>query len=416
MGSSPIPANIMTTRSKDNPELPLVGRDKVNQYNRQLVLSLFKGGTSLARRDIVALTGMRQGTMQVHVEDLLRDKILIETGAARSKAGRRPMLLQINPRKYFIVGVHLRPESIDLVLADLLGNIIANHSEEPTVPEDRSHLLLALGRGLIGLIENRCKRKDILGIAIGAPGRVDVEDQKLTDTHFGTWWKGIAIGKYIRSQFGCKAWIDNDVRLATLAEGRFGVSRDTGNFLYVIIEDELQVGLMLNNSVYGGSEGVSGRFGHLCVDPTGPLCSCGNRGCLNVLASNSALIDFYRKLIGNEKQKITVADIVKQARDGVTAASYTLDQVGNWLGLGLANLANLLNPEKIVLAGQVSLAGDDFLTNLKQTIIERTTPPTNHLRIEWSQLADQAIPLGAVALSLDDFFALPTAETPITLT
>ncbi len=400
----------------ENMDMPLVGREKVNQFNRQLILSLFKGGKTLARRDIVALTGMRQGTMQVHVESLLKEKILVETGPGMSKAGRRPTLLQINPRRFFIVGGYLQPERIHLVLSDLLGNPISRHTETPTVEEDRSHLLLALGRALIHLIEDQCRREDILGIALGVPGRLNAKDQVLLDTHFGAWWKGIELGRYIRNQFGCTAWVENDIHLATLAEARLGSCRDAKHFLFVSIENQLQVGLMIDGKIYTGHEGAAGKLGHVCVDPAGPLCKCGNRGCLNMLASNDALIDFYRKLLGKEKLKISVTDILNQARDGQTAAKFALEQVAKWLGLGLANLANLLNPEKIVLAGQISLAGEIFLETLTQVIAERTTPPTNQIRIEWSQLADQGIPLGAIARALDEFYALPVLETPLVLT
>jgi predicted NBD/HSP70 family sugar kinase len=403
-------------KDTENPDFPLVGRDKVNEYNRQLILSLFKGSRTLARRDIVALTGMRQGTMQVHVERLIKEKILVETGPGESKAGRRPRLLQINPKRYFIVGGYLMPDRVELVLADLMGKVLARYTEYPTVEADRSHLLLALGRALIHLIEGRGLREDILGISLGVPGRVNVREQILTDTNFGSWWKGIELGRYIRSQFGCRAWVENDIRLAALAEGRFGVCRDVSSFLFVSVDDQLQVGAMIDGRIYAGRDGVAGRFGHVCVNPDGLLCTCGNRGCLNTVAANPALIDIYRKLAGNEQMQITVEEIVGQAREGGAAAKYALETVARWLGLGLANLANLFNPEKIVIAGPVSLAGELFLVTANQVVSELTIPPANQLRLEWSQLADQATPLGAVAIALDDFFALPMKESPLSLT
>jgi predicted NBD/HSP70 family sugar kinase len=391
--------------------IPLVGREKVNHYHRQLILSLFKGGKTLARRDIVALTRMRQGTMQVHVENLIKEKILIETGSGQSRAGRRPRLLEINPRRYFIVGGYFQPDKIHLVLSDLLGNAISQYTEFPTVPEDQSHLLLALGRGLIHLIEDRCKREDILGIALGAPGRMNVREQTLTETTFGSWWKGLELGRYIRNQFGCSSWVENDIRLATLAEGRTGSCRDVKNFLYIHIADQLQVGIVIDGKVYSGNEGVAGKLGHLCVDPNGPLCKCGNRGCLNMMASDYALLDFYKKLLGKDNLKVEVGEIVTKAREGQTAARFALEQVARWLGLGVANLANILNPEKVILAGEISLGDELLLTTISQVLQERTTPPTNQIQIEWSQLADQAVPLGAIALALDDFYALPILDT-----
>jgi len=405
----------MGRSGSDNMEFPLVGRDNVNRYNRQLILSLFKDGRALARRDIVALTGMRQGTMQVHVESLLKDNILIEKGPGRSKAGRRPLLLQVNPQRYLIVGAYLKPDRIYFVLSDLFGRILKSHTEMPTVANDRTHLLLALGRGLVQLIENRIHRNNLLGISIGLPGRVDTEAKVLIDTHFDPWWRDISFGRYIRSQFGCDCWIDNDIRLATLAEGRFGAARNAKSFIYVSIADQLMVGMMINDQIYSGADGVAGKFGHVCIDPNGVLCSCGNRGCMNTVASEFALVDFYRKLASTRKNKVTISEIVIQARRGKTAAIYAIEQVARWLGLGLANLANILNPEKIVLAGQMSLAGEQFLLTISQTISEHTTAPTNQVKVEWSQLADQAVPMGAVALALDDFFALPVMETPLTL-
>lgn len=394
-------------------DIPLVGRDRINLYNRQLILSLFRGGRTLARRDIVALTGMRQGTMQVHVESLLAEGVLVEKGPGRSKAGRRPRLLAINPRRLMIVGGYFQPDRVRLTLSDLLGRVVAEQTEEPTVAEDRNHLLLALGRALIRLIENRCRREDILGISLGVPGRVDVGDQVLTETRLGVWWKGMALGRYARSQFGCRFWLENDVRLATLAEARSGVCREVSHFLYVHVDQEVQLGAMVDGRVYAGCEGVAGKVGHMCLGTDGPLCTCGNRGCVNTLASSRALIDFYRKLMGKDKLTITVEEIVEQARSGQTAAKYALEQAARWLGLALANLANMFNPETIVIAGPISLAGELFLVTLLDMISERTSRPTNAVRVEWSQLADQAVPLGALALALDDFFALPVMETPV---
>lgn len=392
-----------------HPSLPLVGREKINRYNRQLILSLFKGGQTLARRDIVARTGMRQGTMQGHVEALLKEKILVTAGAGTSQAGRRPTLLAINPRRFFIVGGYLQPEQIQLVLSDLLGHVLSRHTETPTVAEDPNHLLLGLGRALIRLIEDQCRRANILGVALGVPGRVNVRDQVLTETHFGAWWKGIELGRYIRDQFGCRAWIDNDIFLATLAEARFGAGRDARQFLLVSIESQLQAGLLLDGRIHTGVDAVAGRIGHMCVDPAGPLCRCGNRGCLATLASNDALIDYYRKLVGKDKLQITVDQIVSQARGGQTAARYALEQVAKWLGLGLANAANLLNPEKIVLAGRVLQAGESFLETVRQVIAERTSPPTGQVRVERSELLEGAVGLGGIARALDEFYALPSA-------
>jgi len=396
-------------------KIPLVGREKVNRYNQQLILGLFRGGRILARRDVVALTGMRQGTMQVHVEALLADGVLVEIGAGRSRAGRRPRMLQINPRRYMIVGGAVESDRVRVVLADLLGEIIAHQIEVPAVREDRDHLLLALGRALIKLIEDRCRREDILSIAVGVPGRVDVKEQVLTETRLGRWWKGMELGRYVRGQFGCKCWVDNDIRLATLAEARFGACKGVKDFLYINVGREVQLGIMSGGTVYAGSGSSAGKLGHMCLDPDGPLCRCGNRGCVNTLASNSALIDFYRKLLGKDELTVSVEEIVSQARSGQTAAKYALEQASRWLGLAVVNLANLLNPEKIVLAGRISLAGESFLETMRGMISERTSPPTNKVHLEWSHLSDDAVPLGALSMALDDFFALPVVETPVNM-
>jgi predicted NBD/HSP70 family sugar kinase len=217
----------------------------------------------------------------------------------------------------------------------------------------------------------------------------------------------------MRNQFGCRFWMDNDIRVATLGEARFGVCREVDNFIYVHVDRDVQMGAMVNGKVYGGADGVAGKLGHMCLDPDGPLCSCGNRGCLNMLASNRALVDFYRKLIDNEKAEITVEDIVEQARSGQTAAKYALEQAARWLGLALSNLANLMNPETIVIAGPISLAGELFLETILDMLANHTSPPTNNVRVEWSQLADQTVQLGALALALDNFFTLPEIERPI---
>jgi len=391
--------------------VPIVGRRRIQQYNRQLILSLFKGGRSLSRRDIVALTGMRQGTMQVHVEQLLAEGLIREKGPGRSKAGRRPRLLQINPTVRLVVGGYLQPDRIRLVLANLLGDVLARHSEVPTVPEDREHLLLALRRALTNLLEGRCGQQDLLGVSLGVPGLVDSTRKITADGHFGPYWKGIELGKYIEHELSCRCWTENDIRLATLAEARFGVCTDVNNFIYVSLGEKLEVGLMIDGTVYAGADGLAGQFGHLCVIPDGPLCVCGNRGCLNGLASDAALVDFYCKTVGySQPEELDAASVVMLARSGDAAAAFCLEQVAKWLGLALANLANLLNPAKIVIAGQMSLAGELFLVTVSQSIREHALSGANQPRIEWSQLADQAVQLGALARALDDFFAVPATH------
>jgi len=183
----------------------------------------------------------------------------------------------------------------------------------------------------------------------------------------------------------------------------------------VNVGSEIQLGMVLDGKIYAGAEAVAGKLGHVCLDPDGPLCGCGNRGCLNTLASNYALVDFYQKLIGRDKGSITVEDIVNEARSGQTAAKYALEQAARWLGLALASLANLFNPETIVLAGQISLAGEVFLVTLLDMIADRTAPPTNKVRVEWSQLADQAVTVGGIGRALDDFYALPIIESHLLL-
>jgi predicted NBD/HSP70 family sugar kinase len=209
-------------------------------------------------------------------------------------------------------------------------------------------------------------------------------------------WTGVDAAEALTARLGMPVHIDNDANLGALAELQFGAAAQARYLAYVSISSGIGAGLIVDGRPYRGHRGTAGEIGHVLVDPSGPICRCGSRGCLETLASSPALLGLLR---ASRPDVATMAELIALARDGDVGCRRVLADAGRTIGTALASLVSLLGPDTIVLGGDVGQAGDLLLDPLREAVRRYAMPTaTQDLRIIPGALGDRAIVLGALAL------------------
>ncbi len=250
-----------------------------------------------------------------------------------------------------------------------------------------------------------------IGVSFGGP--VDFERGVVRLSHHVPGWENVPLRKILEDHFGAPAAVDNDANVGALGEQRYGAGKGTPHMLYVTVSTGVGGGWILNGQPWRGWQGMAGEIGHTMVDPNGPPCLCGNRGCVERLASGPYMAQdaaqrletgdngkgaILRRLAEGNLQAITGKMLSEAAALGDELAQETLKRGAAALGAGIANAANLVNPQKVVLGGGVTKAGDLWWTTLRQTV-ERVTMPEVDVELLPAALGDDAPLWGAVALA-----------------
>jgi len=310
-----------------------------------------------------------------------------------------------------IVGVDLGGTKIDAVLSDSCGNIKKRELKETRASEGPNAVI----KRIVDAIKAVSSDSEIAAVGIGAAGIIDVKTGLITFSPNLPGWRNIKLKDILERELGVKTFVDNDATVAALAEHKFGIAVGCDHVVYVSVGTGIGGGIITNGQIYRGICGSAGEIGHMIIDINGPLCGCGNKGCWEALASGTALereakakiaegvktsIPKYAKESGN---KITAKGIYLAAQDGDRLAKELIEQLGYYLGVGLANLVNIFNPQLVVIGGGVSRMGEMLLEPARKTIRECAFElSAKAARVEISSLGYDAGPLGAVALALSE--------------
>ncbi len=194
--------------------------------------------------------------------------------------------------------------------------------------------------------------------------------------------------------------VDNDANLGALAEAAFGAARDSGDMVYLKVSSGIGAGLILNGRLYRGTAGLAGELGHLLVDPDGLVCRCGNRGCLETLAATGALVELLRRSHGDD---ITVPHMLELARRGDLGCRRVIADAGRAIGQAVSMLLNVLNPELLVVGGDLAAAGDLLLDGVRESIARAALPgAADAATVTAGVLGERAQVLGALALVVSE--------------
>jgi len=310
-----------------------------------------------------------------------------------------------------IVGVDLGGTKIDAVLADDCGNIRKREFKETRASEGPNAVI----KRIVDAIKAVSSDNKIAAVGIGAAGIIDVETGLITFSPNLPGWHNIKLKDILEHELGVKTFVDNDATVAAMAEHKFGIAVGCDHLVFITLGTGIGGGIITNGQIYRGVSGSAGEIGHMTIDINGPLCGCGNKGCFEALASGTALereakakiaegartsIPKYAKESGS---RISAKSVYLAAQDGDKLANELIAQLGYYLGVGLANLINIFNPQLVVIGGGVSRMGEMLLKPARKTVRERAFElSVKAARVEVSSLGYDAGPLGAVALALSE--------------
>lgn len=381
--------------------------------HRRLLLNLLWNEREASRADLARRSGLSRSTVSAIVGDLLETGVVREARTGTSTGGRRPIVLELVADAALLVGVELGASHVTVVLTDLYGTVLG-HREVPCLVRDDPECALNLVEDCIGgLLQARPgARERIVGIGVAAPSPIDPRAPGKLVPSILPKWADYDVVERLRARFGRPILVDNDANLGALAELWWGGRAE--NLVYLKVATGIGAGLIMDGRILRGARGVAGEIGHTTIDPNGPLCMCGLRGCLTTLVGTHRLFESVRERRKEhpssplQTEPLTVDRLVDAALEGDELACRVISDAGRTLGIGVANLLNLVNPERLVIGGGITRAGEILLEPLRHTVRTRALAESiAHAEIERSPLGELGIAVGAATLVLERALAEP---------
>ena len=321
----------------------------MKKMNQQIILKLIHDRQAISRAEIAEISGLSPATVTNITRDLLQMGLIRESREGESRGGRKPVLLELNPCWAYFIGLEWGIAEIRGVLINLNREVIAY--EKVAVESYHFDSFLQLSTEIVdNLLNNSIDRSRIYGLGVGVHGMVDpVRGYSLYAPHFK--WRDIPVRKELEERLKIPVLIDNDVRVMALAEKWNG----RNDFVLINTGPGIGAAIVLDGELYYGRNYSAGEFGHMTIIKDGPLCSCGNTGCLEALVSTDNLVYRYKpglkEQISRQELDEEWVKLLDEAREGEEGACQIIGEIGEYLGMGLSNLVNLLNPDEIILAG-----------------------------------------------------------------
>jgi len=371
----------------------------VKNINKHAVLDLIRFGPGgVSRIELSRQLGLTRAGVSVIVTDLIRQGLVRES-RDHVGGGRTPISLEINPEYGRVIGVDIGSTHVYCVLTNFLGQIQAeteakiNISDGPAICLPRIREIIFDWLNTLGL-----SSKQILSFAVGVPGPVVTETGMVSGPPIMPGWDNFPIRNWLEENLDCPVSLGNDAEYGALGEWAYGAGRGERNLAYIKVGYGIGAGLLMDGHIYRGTTGSAGEIGHVTLVEGGPVCTCGNHGCLEALAGGHSLVVRAVEGIQNGRrtmlseisplESITSNDVIRAARTGDLFSQQLVTESGYHLGTAIANLVNLFNPSIIVIGGGISQLGDLLLDPIRQTVRRRS------LRVSWQSVRISAAVLG----------------------
>jgi glucokinase-like ROK family protein len=385
-------------------------QESLRQINLSTVLTHLRQNAPISRAALAEITGLNRATITRLVRELIEHGFVRETGFQSIRAGRPSILLQLDPEAGCIIGAEIEVKFGSVILTDLAAHVLWREEVDFGDNDEPEAVLNSIAQ----LISRAClkateKNRHVLGLGISLPGLVDVSSGVLLFAP-NMRWSDVPVKQWLKNEFDIPIYVDNKANMAALAESYFGSARDSEYVLYINITAGVGAGIVLNQRIMPGVSGLAGEVGHMAINPDGPECNCGSQGCWETYVSALAVFRRVRECIlnGEESQlaevvrdgfeRITMPLMVEAARQGDRVALDAFEETGYYLGVGLANLINTFNPQKVVLGGYVTQAYEFLLPVIQKTVQERALRwPREAADIVVATYLNDASLMGAVA-------------------
>ncbi len=387
-----------------------LGSSQVREQNSAHLLRLLWCAREISRADLARETGLSRSTISAIVADLLDTGLVREIHKGASRGGRKPILLAFVDDAYLLAGLDMGATHVSLVVTNLRGEVKHWASRAKAVRDDPAGTL-ALIHQLVGdaLKALHAEPSNLLGMGVAVPSPVNPEDPgRLLPLILPKWSKHDLVGE-LQGAYELPVFVDNDANLGALAEVWWGGREHRGDLAFIKVALGVGSGLIISGRVHRGRYGTAGEMGHTSLDPAGPRCVCGLRGCINTLIGSKNLLQRAKAQLNaypdsalHARRRLTVDHLVNAALAEDQLAQEVIAFAGETLGIGVANLLNLLAPEVVVLGGGLTRAGDLLLEPLRTTVAGMSLAKSvSKTKIEISKLGEQGIALGAATMALE---------------
>jgi glucokinase-like ROK family protein len=398
-------------------------------HSEKELLDLIRKHGEFSKADLVNFTEYSRTKINSCIDSLLEKKIIIANNDTEYSGGRRSKTYSLNGKMGLVAGVDIGATSIDLGIADFSGKLLVRYSEPASVRDGPIKILGRVCKLLEKMILDSSNRPGTLnGIGIGVPGPVDFSVGSLVSPPIMPGWDRYPIIETMQQWFPASyVVVDNDVNVMALGETYHGAGKGVDNLIFVKIGTGIGAGIICEGGIYRGSSGCAGDIGHIGVDKNGPLCHCGNQGCLEAVAAGPAIAE--RALVAAKAGKSPILlnhfekngnalhseDVGDAAREGDALAMEIIRESGQFIGDVLTGLVNFYNPGMIVIGGGVSNLGNLLLSSIRQTVLNRSLPlATRDLDIVFSEIGANTGVIGAINLAMDNIFSVASGRVEAT--
>lgn len=388
----------------------------VREHNLSQIIKRIRAEGSISRASLARATGLSATTISSIASELLESGYVAETGEGKSSGGRRPILLAFQPDQKMVIGIDLGASHITTALTNLQGNIKVIQSKKFNASEDPEGAIEYIRQQVKTLLHHQSVGPNgVLGIGIAAPAPLEGEKLDMLSPVILPQWEGIQLVEKIEAASGLPVYIDNDANVGAIAEKWWGSGRGVSNLVYIKLGTGVGAGLIINDKIFKGTGGTAGEIGHTTINTKGPMCRCGNRGCLESYVSNLAvlaktkkrLVDYPASIL--KQQALTIEHLIDAAQQQDELAIDIIVSAGKNLGIAIANLLNLVNPELIILGGDIVEVGELFVDAVRSTAFNRSiSKAANEVTIKISEFQQDSIVVGAATLAIYHAF-LPTS-------
>jgi predicted NBD/HSP70 family sugar kinase len=389
-----------------------IQKSTIKDNNLQTIFRIIQRYGPLERKHIQEYSKLSWGTVSKFTALLEQAKIIVQNPNPVSNVGKTPSLLDINGEDHYIVGVDLNFRDIRIVIVDLKGNII--RSQIAGVPDSSQMIQLLLER-LETTIQPYLANKNLIAISIATQGNIDSEKGIALYLTFAPTWRNIRLKEIVEEKFDIPTYIFHDLDCVLIAEKYFGNSIDVSYRTVIALNTNYGIGmsLMINSQIYAGANHRSGELGHSVAVPNGALCSCGKRGCLEAYASKVGITNRFIDAVNNgTPTMMNVADsfsikydsIKRFAKSGDLLCQKLFEEAAFYLGISLASLASVLDPDVIIFFGELADDRELFQEKLYKVFSENVYPG-NTSKIIFSSLKGSAVALGASFYALDEILS-----------
>jgi predicted NBD/HSP70 family sugar kinase len=387
----------------------MFGIRDVRDINQTVFLHLIRERQPISRAEIAKATGLRAGTVSSIVNRLIRERLVYEGVEGPSSGGRPPKYLYVNAESAYVLAIDIGVRESVYAVSDFNGRLL---TQRAMITEGEPGVFLdALADDVSTLARTQYPRARFEAVGVSVPGLIDrAEGSLVISPNLG--WKDVPVRALLEQRLSLPVYVENDANASAFAELWYGPVEEASvrTLLFVLVVEGVGTGLIINGELHVGTRFGLGGFGHMSIDPTGPTCSCGRRGCWETFASNPATVERYLKASRRRSPQVrTVSDVIAAAQQGDAAASDALRATARFLGEGISNLAHGLSPETVVIGGEITAAWSLVEPIIKERVNSRyIIPSKTALNLRPASVQRPSL-FGAIPIALQHCFR-PVAE------